>query len=497
MITPFIVAVLGATVFIEQEVPGLRVGGVAPLSGRPTLNFRQADIDGDGWIDLVLPDKVFFQREGRFPKNEARALPRIGESPACDLFKGAIYLAMPNRVEAYRWEGGAWSLILAHKVVWPGGKPPGGRRTLPSKEPRVRFARFLHDLDGEGPPEIIVPYVDGIHVFRQIGNRYKEDGLLNVLPPLSPARTLGRAIWPAEARRLEFPPRRMACQTVFDGNTITVITRHALPNGMIRYRSTVHQVTAGEDGFSIDLPAAQVTETEPMASYLDPCRLNEDDTLDFAGGDWSLSAASVLPTPIFVTTATLDGGRTVQTLRTNSFRPRCSFVDFDGDGDLDMVTESTGLLEGGLRETISRFLSQQSLHHEIRVYFQDGRNRFSKTPSLQHRFTIHLAEAPYRNGALFRRYQAGELLDVTGDFNGDGYRDVLVQQRPGELGIFLCQQNRFSRKPDIRLSIQKNARFAVADIDGDGRSDIAVRWKDLQEDGGRETGRIYFSREGE
>ena len=52
----------------------------------------------------------------------------------------------------------------------------------------------------------------------------------------------------------------------------------------------------------------------------------------------------------------------------------------------------------------------------------------------------------------------------------------------------------FPKTPDRTVAIPRDARFAVADIDGDGRSDIVVYGSEALESSGVERALIHFSR---
>ncbi|MDQ1256516.1 MAG: repeat-containing protein, partial [Candidatus Hydrogenedentes bacterium] len=299
----------------------------------------------------------------------------------------------------------------------------------------------------------------------------------------------GRALWPPEERRFAFPTRQMNSQFSISGNIVTVINREDLPEMTVRYRVTRHTVDPAQ-GYRIDASKFQTSTTDPMPGYVRPCRIDNDDRVDFAGGDWEFEQTSVMPAPVYETYVTLDGGRSDQRIRTRSLRPHCSFLDFDGDGDLDRVTESTGLYDGGVRESISRFLTSRDVVHEIQVWFQDARGQFSETPSVSGRFTVRLDAPPVGNSAFFRRYLAAELFNLTGDFNGDGYRDLVVWERPRQLAVYLSSGAGFETTPAATLTVPEESRFSIADIDQDRLSDIVV-----QPDGGADTALVYFAEE--
>src|SRR5690606_23525107 len=101
--------------------------------------------------------------------------------------------------------------------------------------------------------------------------------------------------------------------------------------------------------------ADAITDTSPgLPPHVRPCHLNPDTIQDYAGSRWSLSQSAAIPVPIHESWASLDGGKTFQIERAISFpqfRPHAPFLDFDSDGDLDMIMESTTIFDDGVRET--------------------------------------------------------------------------------------------------------------------------------------------------
>jgi hypothetical protein len=303
---------------------------------------------------------------------------------------------------------------------------------------------------------------------------------MKVLPGMRLAGRAPQSLWPPDARRLAFPVLEMACRLTVEGNTVAVITRDTVDGDRVRYRRMRYRW----DGEGI-LPAEAET-SQPLASHLHPCRLNADGVLDLAGGRWVSSETAMLPLPVYETWASLDGGNTFHVRRSASLpglRPRCSFVDFDGDGVLDMVTEETGFFDGGVRETLSRVLTLSEIRHTVSVFRQEALG-FSKKPTLRAAFSIELESPAISQGPMFQRYRAGELVDVTGDFDGDGTHDVIVRDCMDRLVVHLSGRD----ASHAELPIPRAAAFAVADVNADGRSDIVVKDED-------KPGMVYFSRE--
>ena len=96
---------------------------------------------------------------------------------------------------------------------------------------------------------------------------------------------------------------------------------------------------------------------------------------------------------------------------------------------------------------------------------------------------------------MFERYQAAELMNITGDFNGDGYRDLAVRERADRLAIYLAAGFGYPSRMDTAVSIPPAAQFGVADVNADGRSDIVLRWRAGETGDGVELSRVYYARE--
>jgi len=298
-------------------------------------------------------------------------------------------------------------------------------------------------------------------------------------------------IWPQTERRITLPSRAMSCRYTVDGPHLTVIVREDMPSHQVRFRATQYTMDVSA-GFAIDTTSTRQEISEPLPAHLQPIRLNDDGILDYAGGDWHSSSASVLPTPIYETVATTDGGKTFQTIRSNAFGCARSFVDVNGDGNLDIIAESTGLFAGGIRESINRFLASREIRHRIDVYLQNSQGVFSTQAGLSAQLDILLDAPPVRETKRFLSYQTGYLTDLSGDFNKDGRKDLLAYDRPDRLAVYLNHENSFSSEPDAEVTVPLDSEFSVVDLDGDGCSDIIISW--INETGATDS-RVFLFRE--
>ncbi len=490
MIAAALVSLFGALRFSGEDLTGLTAGSTDPLTGRAALHAIQADLDGDGAMDLMLPAEVWLQRAGTYPRTHRVALPRAGECPNYDTQPEGIMARLPGSLEAYALEGGAWRNVLAQPIEWPDAAERAAAAE-PGHAPSIE--RFLHDIDSDSIPEILVPGPGGVYLYRKNGGLYALDSVLRVYPAAQTLPVTLGVLWPPGARRPGFPVRQMNCRILVEGGQLTVLQRQEIPADQILYTITRHNLAAvlpGEQPGILD----QFT-TGPMPEFVAPVRLNEDGSVDFAGGDWNYSDATPLPTPIFRTVASTNRGESMQSIRTQSFRPRCSFFDVNGDGRVDAIAEHMKLFDGGVREAVNRFATQRTIDHEIRVHYQDEAGIFSRMPSIRHLVRIDLGRPAIRGGSQFEQYRSGGMIDVSGDFDGGGLADLLVQDRSDRLTVFLNRGGAFSGEPGAEIPLPPGARHTVADVNGDGYSDIVIAWKSEVPES-EESTRVYFARGG-
>lgn len=479
----WIAACLGALVLVEHPLDGVRIGELNPLTGTADVNFRHADMNGDGATDIVLGGSVLFQHAGGFLAPVT--LPEGTGASICDLWGNVVYRLDGDTLTVYSWDGDAWR--AAQEQPFDVALSFGTSKTQPTAKDDAsatsRFERFLTDLDGDGTPEIILPLEQGLAVFADREGRFVEVQRLDVYPPIHIVNSNQAVLWPPAQRRLSFPPRRMSCRYFFVGNELTTLTEQSVAGGSLQHIITTYTLDSA-NAFAVDVDKTRRLVSGALVPSVQPCRLNADAEIDFAGGDWSYAEtnpapSTMLPRPVFETVASLDGGKSFQSIRSVSFRPRCLFVDFDSDGDLDLIAESMAILESSARESIAQLLTSNTLTHRVSIHTQvDG--KFERASAVSGQVTLAFSSRPMPNSPLFRSYLAGQLVDVSGDFNGDGVCDLTVQTAPRQIDVFFAdlEKGRFATRPSISTAIASDAYFRVADIDGDGKSDLQVNQMD-------------------
>ncbi|MBP9143120.1 MAG: VCBS repeat-containing protein [Thermoanaerobaculia bacterium] len=143
-------------------------------------------------------------------------------------------------------------------------------------------------------------------------------------------------------------------------------------------------------------------------------------------------------------------------------------LDLDGDGRLDLVALT---LDFSLFEAM-RVLATKSikLGLDFRVYRQGEGLSFRPVTGLDLAGELRL-----RLDSL----ALGQLSSFSGDFDGDGRADFLQLGRGRKVTIHRGQPGaRYAPEPDLVVTLEREpldaALVTVADLDGDGRSDLAV-----------------------
>lgn len=457
-------AALGAITFVEQTLPGIEVGPPNPLSGIVAGNYVVHDITGDGRADLLLPARLYPQEAGAFPLERSVAIPVGPGAIDADVFSGRIYVRYPDRIERVRWAGEALEVMDAIALEPAPEVPATG-------DAKLRYQSFLFDLDDYGAPELLLPVGDGLVTYRLVDGVYRAAQKLQVPWAAGTSPEPIHEFAALDARPNAPPARAFPARLAVSEDAWWVFGRYERSGERVQYRWALQHFVAPVEG--IGTRAAGEGWTQPLPHYLQPCTLNGDEVPDFAGADWQMDPGILAPTPIFEVSATLDGGETVRRVRTRGFRSGCWFTDMNGDGDADLIAESTSLARGGIRESIAKLLSSSDVTHEVRVYAQEN-GEFNARPSRIHTFGLNMDTAPYKMSPFFRRYRLGELVNVTGDFNGDGENDYFVHHAPDE-AIFYLYAGPREVVEAARIALTPEDRVGLVDLNQDGRTDVVIQ----------------------
>jgi hypothetical protein len=350
-------------VLVPVDMPGVEVGRSNPLTGACVVNFRTADLDGDGKVDLLFPTAVQFQDSGgRFPSDQRVPVPGFEESPAVDIWQGRLYLLYPARVVCLKWNGSAWETLRDQALASDEAGQPSALTARSVDRPTLRLEQFLQDIDGDGTPEILVPGSQGIRIFAERDGAYIALPPLNAYPPLHVADPPEQRLWPPET----FFGARSRTHGVPGDLAVPACLSATLPEGRSGFcnqrRNRLCQVFAlAADQRARPPNRSGLCATRPARCWngltgrrLKPVKrqsclshdLREHWRQDFAGDAHALLPSFVL------------------------------FVDFDRDGALDMVTEETGFRRG--RRALIRFATMAQVQHRVRVHLRDAAGTFPR-----------------------------------------------------------------------------------------------------------------------
>lgn len=470
MIVAALCIALGGVTFEKVDIPDVYISA-------QIANFRHADLDDDGHMDLLMPTRVYLRPDGQLDPTRFISMPDVDEEARVDVWNQTLFAQSATSLTAYELLDGSWNQTrrIDHEqnpvLQYVSSFAPE------TEPPLLAFDRFLHDIDGDGEPEIVRVDDTGISV-SVIDADQLTTSHLDLYPP---PRLLPYAgydtLWPQTERRIAFPNRKATFRIAIEHDVATMVERFRQTGGGFAFRIERYRIAHDADkGFTLNHESSHQTGVMPYSASF-PLLLNGDDTLDYFGSvhdgftytNWA---------PIGRGFASTDGGITFQMAAVHGFYTRAMFVDLDGDGDKDWIGEESGLVAGGLRETANRALFQRKFTHTLRARMQNNDGVFEPKWQTLGRFTMRFDEPPRDLSYRFWQYRMGDLIDCTGDFNGDGWKDVLVSDTPGTVSLYLGGPKGFETRAETSVGIPPDTMPVALDLDGDGRSDLAVVKRD-------------------
>jgi hypothetical protein len=336
------------------------------------------------------------------------------------------------------------------------------------------------DLDADGERDLLVPGPEGLAVYLAADGAYPAEPTAAFPVPLDEPL-------PGDARHYRQGAQRhyplpVARDLDGDGLPELLFRNHQRQWNQVR---VVRNLGGGRFAPPVDPLAGRPRDAEPEVVFLGD--LDGDGRADVVTSRWLNRPAGSLRQrlaaarrPRFVYAVHALGAD----LRWDP-RPRASFEleghvftgedaprvlhnprDLDGDGRPDLVALRLDLsLADAARVLLARSLR---VGVELAAFCQDAGGAFRPTATLTGELKVRLAALRLAQAASFG-----------GDFDGDGRADFL-RLGPGRRGeVHLGRPGcRYGTRPDLRFDLveapQDAALVNLRDLDGDGRSDVAV-----------------------
>jgi hypothetical protein len=210
--------------------------------------------------------------------------------------------------------------------------------------------------------------------------------------------------------------------------------------------------------------------------------LNRDGRVDLIkgtlpGDPWFL--AGILAGKVLVQIYTADEHGQIpaepqQVFRKNDWIDSVPIVDVDGDGYLDLVL---GYSPFSSREGYRKVFSAKQIDFDLGFHFYRPGAGFPEKPDFDTSLLIHI---DYRSVDLsLPRHQFFKtFVNLHGDFNSDGRRDLLIRDRADRISAypFLSRQAGFAKTTDVWFPYADPIdRLQVEDLNGDHISDLIMK----------------------
>lgn len=465
----------GILQFVEQPLPGLDVGSHAFPASLAGVNAVAVDFDRDGASDLLLPNGLWMQKDGAFPRTAMISLPDHDLHAALHIEHGRLYVYAGARLTSYSFVAHRWR--------------PDWQASL-DIEPNAHAADnpLFHDLDADGRAELILPLEETLRVFRIVPGA-PAAGELSVYPPVRPRLDPVANLWSGGPLRPSGAIASREVHITLTGASLTTretsrVTDHALERRIAVYaiRRSLDEVFSAELASNYTHPA--------LPDVMIGCHLRKDGPIVFAGARPLAENKLRLGQTITEILLAAVPASPIAIMRTKSAPAHLALADFDADGDYDLLTQSNTLDSKSPREIVMALASARRLRHEFFVHVQETSGRFDARPRKEFSVDLDLGQPALEGGPRWDAYRRGELTCSAADFNGDGRADIVAWTTPARIDVWLNHEGVFEKKPDVTLQASEGRGLTPADVDADGKADLIL----LPEPGSGAPVRVLFSR---
>ncbi len=442
------------------------------------------DLDGDRLQDAELVNgfelSVYYQTKEGFPRAPQQTF-RLEERPA--LLFPVRFGTNAERLLMLTSDG-VEELRFTNRNAAPVRQPIIRQRTVIPEhvdEPNVRQFSLAATTPGAWPL-LLVPVADGLQVW-QHREGWRQAQFL--------AGSVEHHVWPSVTNAgytASFGLSLSVADVNSDGRDDLMVMR-SLPDGNQAYSLYLQNA---EGAFTSE-PTLTLTNKTDWETTLYWADINRDGKLDLIKSklaDEPSFVPGVRSGKVLVAVYLADAqgrlpARPQQVFRKSDWSAPLPVLDIDGDGFVDLALGYIPLVN---REGLRKMFTTEQVDLILKFHFYHPGSGFPKEPDCQHVAAIHFDPEFFLTLEQHPYYD--QFVNLTGDFNGDGKKDLVVRERTHELAVsfFASKAKGFNPDADLRFKFPDPiGAWEVKDINGDGLSDLVVKLS------GREGFWIYTS----
>ncbi len=414
------------------------------------VEVRAGDVDLDGRDELILISQT------PSPRGPDTVTLTVVHLSASGREEGRDRIELGN--EALLWDihSGLWGIDAAGvRRLTDGERLIHQPTLLAALGPTTPLAAdVMHDLDDNGVPEVLVPAKGRLWAFSGDGQSYGSVPA-SISGELSTRSQSGGQALVAAAT---LPPFVVGD---IDGDGIKDILQPAGAGAVAHITGE----TIGEQTRRLRLPidlapspaGSGAGTTLSQAWFVD---IDGDGRLDLlthsrvTDGSW-FGATATFALYLGTGTAFVHS----QTLSTDRSAVNVRLLDFDNDGDTDLIVSQ---VDTGLG-SMGRALLAREVVVEVGLYRQDH-GRYPPQPALLRR-------------VIWPMEQPEQLqFSIDGDLNGDGHRDLITNDSGSTMRVYLGSDSGFATAhvAEATVTVPEAGALLAQDLTGDGRAEVLV-----------------------
>ena len=456
-------AATGKTRFLDSE---LREHG---------SDLLHADLDGDQLQDLVLVASnhlsIFYQDASKgFRREPDQELP-LEKEPAliCPAKLGrsaaSLLLLRSDGVTELSFTNSAGPVterqIIKQQTLIPG--------VLDAQTPFMRFPFVA--LTKDSWPLILLPVDGGLQVWRH----HESWQVVQLL-----SDSLRTRLWPSLRKPgyTQILNLDLSLDDLNGDGRDDLLAGRSEPDGAYSYR---FRRQTDDEQFEPE-PAMTHTEKPDQDSWLCWMDLNRDGQLDLiksisTGQPWFLPGEQSGKVVVCIYLADAQGRlpiKPTRVFRKNDAMPKVPVADVDGNGYADIVLGSAPF---DTREGLRKMIVAKQLVLTLKFHFYRPDTGYLAAPDCQAKAVFQMDRRTFYLGPPPREFFEN-VVNLDGDFDGDGKRDLLIKDRGDQLSAhaFVSRERGFTSGTTHRFDCGALIKsFEITDLNGDGVSDLIVR----------------------